>query len=90
MHNQNNTRTEFHIAKTSCAIANQLQCRYRAIDSGALAISRAPLPGGVVLVSLEKEWWLNKRWSPWTNCTENEILCTHLSHPMSPRCATRS
>jgi hypothetical protein len=59
MRNQNNTRTEFHIAKTSCAIANQLQCRYRAIDSGVLAISRAFLSGDVVLDSLEGGWWLN-------------------------------
>jgi hypothetical protein len=66
MRNQNNTHTEFHIAKTSCAIANQLQlqCRYRAIDSGVLAISRAPLSGDVVLDSVEEGWWLNERW--WT------------------------
>jgi hypothetical protein len=59
MRNQNTTRTEFHIAKTSCAIANQLQFRYRAIDSGVLAISRASLSGDVVLDNLEGEWWLN-------------------------------
>jgi hypothetical protein len=54
MRNQNNTHIEFHIAKTSCAIANQLQCRYRAIDSGVLAISRAPLSGDVVLDNLDE------------------------------------
>jgi hypothetical protein len=64
MRNQNNTHTKFHIAKTSCAIANQLQCRYHAIDSGVLAISRAPLSGDVVLDNLEEEWWLGERW--WT------------------------
>ena len=72
MRNQNKTHTEFHIAKTSCAIANQLQSRSGAIDSGILAISRAPLSGDVVLDNLEEEWWLNERW--WTNCIENEIL----------------
>jgi hypothetical protein len=82
MRNQNNTRTEFHIAN------RQFQCRYRAINSGIMAMSRAPLSGDVVLDCLEEVWWLNERW--WTNCIENEILCTHLSHPMSPRCATRS
>jgi hypothetical protein len=56
MRNQNNTHTEVHIAKTSCATANQLQCRYRTIDSGVLAISRAPLSGDVVLDNLEEEW----------------------------------
>jgi hypothetical protein len=82
MRNQNNTRTEFHIAN------RQFQCRYRDINSGVMAMSRAPLSGDVVLDCLEEVWWLNERW--WTNCIENEILCTHLSHPMSPRCATRS
>jgi hypothetical protein len=64
MRNQNKTHTEFHIAKTSCAIANQLQSRSGAIDSGVLAISRAPLSGDVVLDNLEEEWWLSERW--WT------------------------
>jgi hypothetical protein len=85
--NRNNTLTEFDIAKTSCAIANQLQCRCRAIDSGVLAISIPPLSGDMVLDNLEEDWWLSERW--WTKCIENEILCTHLSHPMNPK-QTRS
>jgi hypothetical protein len=43
MRARNITLTEFDIAKASCNTANQLQCRGRVINAGALTTSRAPL-----------------------------------------------